>query len=461
MKRLMFASAVAVALCGMAQAEARQPSLMRALGGKLVQDVPADPSDLESYTHDLARNSEDYGAIAETLANAEDIDMTYKLQLKLNVVENSGKAPKASDFIEAVPAGVSYFGSTKKTIKGAVWAKPRPSVIAEAVLKSGLVDEIGTNTWAFGGVESTILNLAGALTEVRSVALWDTKARAYLSPTLFVMGGVGMGKDGKEAWGGFLAVLGAKVGKLADQAQTVLSMNESGYAVLDGGLLMTNAIQFLDADVGLVFGVGIGKNNLSKSGRYIKSLSGNCSYLSTATAPLFDGNGVLTTKDLGKRFTAGPFGVFYNVYTGKPYPVPVDVSLGFGTWTLQANSASIKKFAKCAGDQAKKAEVFLAKSSLPRYAGKEECVPDMYRVVLDAALLGDSAAGAKAYLEGRKAELATLPVKMAAAGRPVTEKIQADAMATAGLIDALIKLCDDAASLGVADTSNMPLDLDL
>ena len=460
MKKLMLASAVAVALCGVANAESvAQRSLLCSLGKELVGDIPTTMPKwgLIDYTNGLDRASQNYGAIVKTFAAAEDIDMTYKFEMKLKVVENSGLAPKATDFIEAVPAGVSYFGSAKKTVKGVVWAKPRPSVVLEAALGSGLLDEVGTNTWSFGGVESTFLNLAGAMTEVRSVALWDTKARAYLSPTLFGMGGVGMGKDGKEAWGGFLAVFGANVGKLAGELQTYAFTNEYGELNIDTGLLLTNAIQYLDADVGIAFGIGLGKNNLTKKGRYIKNLAGNCSYLSTATAPLFDAEQHMTVKakTLVNNLTAGPFGVFYNVYTGKPYPVPVDVSLGFGTWKLQANTSSIGKFAKCAGDQAKKVDVFLNKSSLPRYANKAESIPDVYCMILEIALLGDGADGAKAYLQGRKEELAKLPTAMATKGMTVTEDTMVDMATVNAVLDMLIKFCDDAAALGVPDTGSL------
>lgn len=459
MKKLMLVGVAAVALCGVANA-AKKPSLMRALGEKLVGDVPTTPADLADYTNDLDWVCQDFGGFAEALVSAEDIDMTYKFEMKLKVVENSGKAPKVSDFIEAVPAGVSYFASAKKTVKGVIWAKPRPSLLIEMALKSGLLDNVlKTNAWSFGGVESTFLNLAGALTDVRSVALWDSKARAYLSPTLFGMGGVSMGKDGKEAWGGFFTVFGANVGKLMGEAQTYIYMNKYGEATINSGLLMTNAIQYLDADVGLAFGVGLGKNNLSKTGRYIKTLAGNCSYLSTATAPLFDAEQHLTTKskELLKNFTAGPFGVFYNVYTGKPYPVPVDVSLGFGTWKLQANASSIKKFAKCAGDQAKKTDIFLNKSGLPKYASKAESVPDVYCMLLELALFGDNAEGAKAYLQGRQAELAKLSDAMGAQGMVIDGNTAADILTINMMLDQLIKFCDDAAALGVPDTSSTPL----
>ena len=481
MKKLMFcAMALAAgAVCaenvvGMTPQKEGYPSLMRyfAQGLDGIVDAEDGGTKLKVYTCD---DPEFAGAVDEmyeekvlpimealtAAAENGDVDLAYKFQMSLKVVENGGKKqPKLTDFIgDKEVLDVSYFASAKKTITGSVWAKARPSVVGTALLNA----LIGSSSeFTIAKVPLNISSLGGLITEVRGVGLYDATKKAYLTPSLFGLTGAAMGKDGKEAFGGFITIFGADVQKMAEDAEKFIKRNEDGSVGFnEDQLIEGNLSDYFGEDIGLAIGLGIGKNNVGKKGKsanYIKNLQGTCFYFSTKTDIAFNQSGKLDVQlaDLfgkgEKRAEAiqhllgkGTPGLFYNAYTGAPYPAPFAITIGNGSWKLAVNAGSIKKFANST-TQDDKWKYFLDKTGLPKTKdGTDKKALDVLKAILDAALLGDSADNAIAYFNDRKAELDKF-----ATANP-NEKDEADVIKE--FFDALIEYCNYAKDLGVADTS--------
>ena len=476
MKKLMFCvmALAAGAACAGAKNEG-YPSLMRYFCKGLDGIEKADDGSTKLKTYDFDENAPETFAeavdemywskaypVIDALEVAADVDLAYKFDMSLKVVENSKKQqPKATDFIGLPPENVNYFASAKKVIKGSVWTKARPSVLATAFLESLL----GTNGIEIAKVPLRLFSLGGLVTEVRGVGLYDATRKTYLTPSLFGMTGSAMGKDAKEAFGGFLTVFGADLQKLAENGTKFVKFDDNGQAEANYDPLVKDLYDYLGEDVGLAIGLGVGKNNVGKKGAasYIKNLQGTCFYLSTKSGILFAGENFdsnLISDPLTTLLTKGPFGVFYNAYTGTPYPIPLDITIGNGTWKLAANAGSIKKFASLT-TQAEKQNYFVEKTGLPKPRVGSKKTLDMLKMILDVALLGDSAANAKAYFEGRQAELKKFSDYAAKQSGGDWKDLAEEAETVSAFYDVVIGYCKSATELGVADTSADPGSLNI
>lgn len=428
MKRLLIASVFAFPMLGFGGTYETKAPLeeLATIGPAANETFNATETDEDAaYAYDMAH------AVATTGSDAQDVDMTYKFEMKLELVEAANKPPAATTFTEGVPEGVSYFASSKKTVKGLIWAKPRPSVVADMALKG------------LSGLDS-LSCYVGLLPDVRSVALWDAKSRQYLDVSAFLFGGAAVGAQAKEAFGFFLTAIGADVKTIVPAALGAVDEKDIENTILNA----------LSGDVAIAMGLGIGKSQIDvkkgvRTGGYLKQLKGNCLYVSVASYQFYKEKEGKKTFGLNLVST----NAFSDVYTGRPIPVPMNLALGTGSWTLSANKASINKFAKCA-DDAEKIQIFLEKSALPKYAEKENKVLDQGRLLLSALFAGGSPDKVRAACDQSIVNINKLKAMLADGSYTSTEEMTVEKLdEILAFEDAIKTWCDKAQALGIDDTT--------
>jgi len=421
MKKLMFTCALVAASC--AFGEWNMSAISEYSYSNQVNKADGEKIKALEKCYDMA-----IGFVKAEKTKDYDSDVVYSFKMTTKTLEASDKAQKASEFIEALPAGVHYYEAKTHTVQGMIWSKARPCWLAQVLLNVnwGLAPEMMAMIKKYSAY-------AGILPDVRAVSIWDAKNRSYVDNSLFYFCAAGMGAGCKESFGLFLGVNGVDTAKAAEYWKDWYCPAKD---VTDLQGALTNLIDGLEDNCGIVLGMGVGKTVLNKNARYISSLAGNSLFIGTDVTDI-------NLKELvtGGSFKSYQTNAFYNVYSREVLQVPVNVNLGFGTWQMTAMTSLSKALSKKA-TEAEKLDLFTKKCYKRNFTGP--AVLDQWRLVLAAAVSGDGPLAAKKSVADSQKMLEAL--KIECAGNQLYLKWIETVQEFHDLLD---DYCDQAYNLGI------------